>query len=279
MTPTQQGGDAWRVRRLPGCALLAFALVVGTAHADETVRRSSIFVSAGGKQVAAIVLPLGVDAKLDIAALRIEKTASGGLHASGNVQARVTWQGSGPVTLFGDDFTMQREALPPEHVQAIRDLEAMGKSDQAVRGQPNPEKRTAAEWRRQEAIDAANMARLAQIIDRHGWPGVRFAGYEGASNAFLVLQHAELDSQRKYLPLMREAVQRHDALGNHLALLEDRVRMREGKPQIYGSQLVGNPPALVPIEDEANVDQRRRAVGLGPLAEYLKLFGLTYRPK
>ncbi len=33
-----------------------------------------------------------------------------------------------------------------------------------------------------------------------------------------------------------------------------------------------------PIEDEINVDQRRAAVGLGPLAEYAKRFGFVYEP-
>jgi hypothetical protein len=254
-------------------------MAFGAAQAAEPVKRMSIFVSAGGKQVAGIVLPPGVVGSVDIAANRLEETANGGLHASGNVQAKVAWPGSAPLTLFGDDLTMQRATLAPDTVQAIRDLEAMGKSDQELRGRPDGAKLTQADWDRQNAIDNANMTRLGEIIDRHGWPGIRFAGYEGASNAFLVLQHADLDSQRKYLPLMRAAVLRNDALGKQLALLEDRVRMREGKPQIYGSQLVGDPPLLAPIEDEAHVDERPRTVGLPPLAEYLKLFGLTYRPK
>jgi hypothetical protein len=33
-----------------------------------------------------------------------------------------------------------------------------------------------------------------------------------------------------------------------------------------------------PIEDEANVDARRATVGLPPLAEYLKTFGVDYSP-
>jgi hypothetical protein len=35
---------------------------------------------------------------------------------------------------------------------------------------------------------------------------------------------------------------------------------------------------LWPIEDEERVDARRASVGLGPLAEYLKHFGLEYKP-
>lgn len=33
-----------------------------------------------------------------------------------------------------------------------------------------------------------------------------------------------------------------------------------------------------PIEDEANVDKRRAEIGLGPLEEYARLFGIEYKP-
>jgi transposase len=50
---------------------------------------------------------------------------------------------------------------------------------------------------------------------------------------------------------------------------------------LYGSQLFevqgGDGMRLEPIEDEANVDERRAKMGLGPLAEYLKRFGIEYR--
>jgi hypothetical protein len=35
---------------------------------------------------------------------------------------------------------------------------------------------------------------------------------------------------------------------------------------------------LEPIEDEEHVDRRRAAVGLMPLKEYLKHFGIEYQP-
>ena len=65
-------------------------------------------------------------------------------------------------------------------------------------------------------------------------------------------------------------------------MMEDRVLLGEGKKQIYGTQLrsgrdTGGQWVLEPIEDEAGVDARRAAVGLPPLAEYLKAFGLEYK--
>jgi hypothetical protein len=58
--------------------------------------------------------------------------------------------------------------------------------------------------------------------------------------------------------------------------------MRRGEKQLYGSQLKSDPATgkleLWPVEDEAHVDQRRAAVGLPPLAQYLAAFGLQYTP-
>jgi len=53
-------------------------------------------------------------------------------------------------------------------------------------------------------------------------------------------------------------------------MLEDRIRVFENRPQLYGTQLKpdahGNPRPHA-IEDRERVDERRRAVGLEPLAE------------
>jgi hypothetical protein len=65
-----------------------------------------------------------------------------------------------------------------------------------------------------------------------------------------------------------------------LALTEDRIAMREGKKQIYGSQyttdMITGKNSLYPIEDEADVDKRRKAMGMIPLAEEAKSMGIDY---
>ena len=91
----------------------------------------------------------------------------------------------------------------------------------------------------------------------------------------MVLQHADDATQRKYLKVFREAVKNRNASPSDLALLEDRINVHSGRPQVYGSQLTcdkDNKCKLFPIEDPDHVDQRRHEVGLMPLAEYLKLF-------
>ena len=61
--------------------------------------------------------------------------------------------------------------------------------------------------------------------------------------------------------------------------LIDRLEVKAGRPQLYGSQLSLRDGRLVldPIADSANVDVRRRTLGLGPLAEYLRKVDSAFR--
>jgi hypothetical protein len=80
--------------------------------------------------------------------------------------------------------------------------------------------------------DAINRKRIQQILDQYGWLGAKEVGEQGNSTLFSVIQHSDLPIQEKYLPMMREAVKKGNAKGGSLALLEDRVNMRNGKKQI-----------------------------------------------
>jgi len=260
----------------PYCLFLSIlACLAHSAHADDGLTQTTISIHAGGTPVAGLMFPIGARIQSSAVANRID-AGDKEVRYSGNVQGRVTVP-AGQMILFGEELVFSTEAIGPERHRAVRDLEAMTVSDQLYRGRSLTGRLSAEDWKRQTAIDVANMKRLAEIVDAFGWPGIRFAG-AASQAAFAVLQHADPASQRKYLPLLRKAVERSDALGSHLAMLEDRVRLGEGKPQLYGSQLSGDPLRFDPIEDEANVDERRRSIGLEPLADYARHFGLTYTP-
>ncbi len=154
-------------------------------------------------------------------------------------------------------------------------LERVEEDQKARAAIPNdPAKVTLALVTSVQSVDKANTAWLKQIIQKYGWPGKSLVGEDGAHAAWLLVQHADLDRdfQKHCLKLMEKAVQVGEASGPDYAYLTDRVRTGEGQPQVYGSQLkfVGGEYVPLPIEDEANVDKRRAAVGLPPLAEYLK---------
>jgi hypothetical protein len=126
------------------------------------------------------------------------------------------------------------------------------------------------EWRR---VDVRNTDRLREIVQAHGWPGYSLVGEQGAEHAWLIAQHSDtqLDFQREALGLLTQAVAEGDASPKHLAYLTDRVRMNEGREQLYGTQMCGaldGRPVPWPVADPEGLDERRAAVGLGPFAEY-----------
>jgi hypothetical protein len=130
-----------------------------------------------------------------------------------------------------------------------------------------------------EIQDSINLIRIKNIIDTHGWLGPEEVGKQGAQTIFLVIQHADSLTQVTYFPAMQEAVKKGKAQPEALALLEDRILTNQGKEQIYGSQLKINDAGkyeFFPIKDEINVNKRRASVGLQPLEEYAKYFGINY---
>lgn len=128
--------------------------------------------------------------------------------------------------------------------------------------------------------DSINLIKITEILDKYGWVGADKVGGQANQTLFLVIQHSDLKTQQKYLPMMREAVKIGNANGSALALLEDRVALGEGKRQIYGSQIgydnETNKSFVLPLEDPDNVDKRRAAVGLGLLADYVKRWDIVW---
>jgi hypothetical protein len=130
------------------------------------------------------------------------------------------------------------------------------------------------------AIDRSNTARLRQVLTVHGWPGYATVGEDGSNAAWLLIQHAADDLREYALPLLVDAVNRNDASPRDLAYLTDRIRLRRGEPQLYGTQYWLTEEQgleLYQVEDPARLDQRRAAAGLEPHAVYDARMRAAYR--
>ncbi|WP_433834835.1 DUF6624 domain-containing protein [Flavobacterium anhuiense] len=161
-----------------------------------------------------------------------------------------------------------------------KELALIYADDQEIRGEfmnvyktPNPDKKKLDSIGKiMDRKDSINLVKVMKILDERGWLGKNVVGIEGNKALFVVIQHADLKDQQKYLPMMREAVINGKADPGNLAYLEDRVALREGKKQIYGSQSSKNKKTnkicIAPMIDPDNVDKRRAEVGLGTMAEY-----------
>lgn len=129
------------------------------------------------------------------------------------------------------------------------------------------------DWAKVGEIDAANTARLKEIIKEHGWITISKFGEETAHNAWLLVQHADKDLafQQDCLAMM-ESLPEHEILQKDVAYLTDRVLMKTVGVQRYGTQFIIMPTYILvqPVEEADKLDELRIAKGMKPMGEYLK---------
>jgi tetratricopeptide (TPR) repeat protein len=168
----------------------------------------------------------------------------------------------------------------------VQELQAIDESDQKYRmvmdslgkKQGWDSKEMNELWYKQNEIDSLNLIKIKDIIKNYGYPGRSMVGHQSIT-AWLVIQHSDLKTQEEYLPILQEAAEKGELSKSVFALLINRIRMRKGEKQLYGSQLQMKDGKYViyPIEDEPNVNKRRAEMGLGPLEDYVKQCGIEYK--
>jgi hypothetical protein len=195
------------------------------------------------------------------------------------------------ITIYLFSLSACADSLSTELISSIKsELQEILKTDQATRQEIqhalDTHSRGSAEvkalWQKQSQIDENNRKRVSDILEQYGWPELSDFGDLSAARAILlVIQHGDLEYQLQYFDRAEQAAESGNLQPYLFALLKDRVLVRQGKKQIYGSQVridnvTGN-AYFLPIEDEANVDTRRSAVGLEPIAEYGAHYGISYK--
>jgi len=175
------------------------------------------------------------------------------------------------------------------NMQMKQKLENLRMQDQTIRYLlPDAEKRFGREsdaykWFRSELMtrnDSVVLNRITDIIEKNGWMGISEVGVLANQTFWLVIQHAPLDVQKKYLPVLEHSVRNGESKAEYLAFLQDRVLMREGKKQLYGTQSRWDKKikknVIWSITDYKTVNQRRAQVGLGSIEDYAKDNGYLY---
>ena len=167
----------------------------------------------------------------------------------------------------------------------IRELAGMGAVDQLVRHRFLPFRADAdkagraaldAFWDREiEPIDKAHVARLKVLLRGRDWFKVSEVGEDAARSAFHVVQHSgDLEFMKMVLAKTEPLVASDEFSGTSYALLYDRVARMEKRLQRYGTQTTAcdgerfAPPG--DVEDPARLDERRRSVGMPPMAEHIR---------
>lgn len=133
-----------------------------------------------------------------------------------------------------------------------------------------------------EEVHRTNSSRLRQIIAVFGWPGLALVGDKGATASWRIALHSitEPAFMRQCRDLIDRASDAGDAPRWQFAIIDDRIRVYEGKPQRYGTQLRYGVDGLEPhpIENEQRVNSMRMQAGLPPLAQTLKQARLQPKP-
>lgn len=121
--------------------------------------------------------------------------------------------------------------------------------------------------------DSLNQKIVFNIIDQYGWLSVKHSSTKANKAFFYVLQHAQVQAQIKYANLVDVAFKRKEITPVEYAFFVDRLKSKQGKAQIYGTQEatdnLGN-SYLYPIEDWHLSDSLRKQIGMPTLKEFLK---------
>lgn len=132
-------------------------------------------------------------------------------------------------------------------------------------------------------MDRRNTEWLKEIVAEFGWPTAALVGKQAVHAGFLLLQHSpDLSFQERMLPEVRESYEQGVLAGQQYALLYDRIRVRQDRPQRYGTQVKpvaeweDGQPTLHPVEDRATLPARRRSLNLPAVDTYLDLIERLY---
>ena len=129
-----------------------------------------------------------------------------------------------------------------------------------------------------KVIDKNNQILVASILKKGLPKGLSAQSYKAI---WLIVDHAGLKFQKKHLPVMEEAVRKELINASDYAVLTDRIRMREGKPQKYGTQsytvtVDGRQVIYIwPVEDAENLNEFRNEIGTGDIETYIQVLKAT----
>lgn len=124
-------------------------------------------------------------------------------------------------------------------------------------------------------VDERNRNRLKEIFKEFGFPTRKLVGKDAMHGIFLMIQHSDGDKewQKSQLSNIEKAVKNGDMDGQSYAYLYDRIQIKSGEKQLYGTQFAKVDPIneiveLAETEDLENLDRRRMEIGMTPIEMY-----------
>jgi hypothetical protein len=134
-------------------------------------------------------------------------------------------------------------------------------------------------WSKIAYQDSLNLIVAERILRKYGWAGPKVFTPNGNLALFLVIQHADYKTQKRYLPMLQAACKKNHINASEVAMLEDRIAMTEGRKQRFGSQIRMHSDGrkwIYPLEDPDHIDKIRAEVGLDSFNTYLGALGMKW---
>ena len=173
---------------------------------------------------------------------------------------------TGPPALRTFEIPPPEDAVDPRRVEAVKaELQRRFEEDKHA---TESDQVSVAEALR---IRRSNTEWLKGVLGELGWIAAETFGSRTTFHAFIVIQHSDdLSLLRASMPYIEKEFREGD-YAQSFALLRDRLSIRLGLPQKYGTQITMDEegPLLYPLEDPSRVNQWLAELGLPPLEEYL----------
>jgi hypothetical protein len=176
--------------------------------------------------------------------------------------------------------------IKPEYKSLAKKLKGIFNDDQNIRNKyvkknyPIGSKKRNDLVKKMQHIDSVNIVKIETIINKYGWLGPDSVGYIGNKAFFYVIQHASIETQTSYFPIILDALTKGYVQPYQIAYLIDRISLRKKRLLIFGSEVRQNTDTkdyyVAPTHDIDNLDARRALVGLKPMKIYLKKYNTTW---
>lgn len=161
------------------------------------------------------------------------------------------------------------------HRRSAVDRAARLALEAAIKDLSPADRHTASEaiWVDLRRIDQANLDYVKSVLPADGWFRTSRDGAITTAHAWLIIHHSDdWPFKRQLLGRLAELAAAGEIRPGNYALFYDRVAQHDGRPQRYGTQFDCRDGRLVhyQVENPERLDARRAAVGLEPVAEYLR---------
>jgi hypothetical protein len=162
------------------------------------------------------------------------------------------------------------------------ELLAMEQKDQALRFECNDKGRgdlVNCYAKIAQTVDEPNTKRLTESVRKSGMPTVGSVGADGFKAFMIVLQHSISDDLRKKCAKpIKKAFERKDLSAQDYANFVDRLRVHQGKLQLYGQNfdIKDGKMVMSAVKHPQNLNKRRAKIGLPKIEEYAKILREMY---